>query len=168
MGTEDIPIEEMTPEQFNEFILNLESLEEELDQSENDINEESLNTSSNEVATATIDVIKNQKDKLADNYLDERKKEIWVKIIALVVFTGIIIYQLKTINDMMMGIGNGKLIYSDAVISIFITGVFAELFAIVKIMFTNLFPADNNKNQTDLIKSVILQLEKENEDKKDG
>ena len=144
-------------------------LDENLKQEDTNIDKEIQldDNSDKELADSVFNSIENQKIKLANNYLDERRKELDIKTISLAAFTVLIIYQLVEVNKIILGIGRGELIYSDTVISIFITGVFVELIAIVKIMFHNLFPADNNKNQTDLIKSALTGKD-ENEDKKDG
>ena len=152
----------------NEF---QQKLEEELEQENSNIEQEILLDNNTEeykkMADSVFNSIENQKIKLANNYLDERKTELGIKTASLTAFMVLIIYQLVEVNKIILGIGKEELVYSDVVISIFITGIFVELIAVVRIMFTNLFPADNNKNQTDLIKSVISEMEKENKDKKD-
>ena len=151
----------------NEF---QQKLEEELEQENSNIEQEILLDNNTEeykkMADSVFNSIENQKIKLA-NYLDERKTELGIKTASLTAFMVLIIYQLVEVNKIILGIGKEELVYSDVVISIFITGIFVELIAVVRIMFTNLFPADNNKNQTELIKSVISEMEKENKDKKD-
>ncbi len=152
----------------NEF---QQKLEEELEQENSNIEQEILLDNNTEeykkMADSVFNSIENQKIKLANNYLDERKTELGIKTASLTAFMVLIIYQLVEVNKIILGIGKEELVYSDVVISIFITGIFVELIAVVRIMFTNLFPADNNKNQTELIKSVISEMEKENKDKKD-
>lgn len=172
-SSEDILLDSLQ-EQILKILLDDEvqqKLEEELEQEDSNIGQDILldnDTEKNkELADSVFNSIENQKIKLANNYLDERKKELSIKTISLTAFTVLIMYQLVEVNKMILGIGRGELVYSDPVISIFITGVFVELIAIVKIMFHNLFPADNNKNQTELIKSAIAGKD-ENEDKKDG
>ncbi len=152
----------------NEF---QQKLEEELEQENSNIEQEILLDNNTEeykkMADSVFNSIENQKIKLANNYLDERKTELGIKTASLTAFMVLIIYQLVEVNKIILGIGKEELVYSDVVISIFITLIFVELIAVVRIMFTNLFPADNNKNQTELIKSVISEMEKENKDKKD-
>ena len=107
-------------------------------------------------------IIENQKQQLTQNYLNERNIELLLRIIIAGIFVWIITSQLKKINIIIESIGKGTLKYDVAVISIYITGVFGQLITLAVIIFNNLFPSDNNKNQVELIKSILGKIDVNN------
>ena len=107
-------------------------------------------------------IIENQKEQVTQNYLNERSIELLLRIIIAGIFVWIITSQLKKINIIIESIGKGTLKYDVAVISIYITGVFGQLITLAVIIFNNLFPSDNNKNQVELIKSILGKIDVNN------
>lgn len=108
-----------------------------------------------EKSKSARNIIESQQQQVTQNYLGERHIELLLRILISATFIWIIISQLKKTNGIIQSIGNGSLKYDVAVISIYITGVFGQLIALAIIIFNNLFPSDNNKNQVDLIKSIL-------------
>lgn len=104
-------------------------------------------------------IIENQTAQVTQNYLNERSIELFLRIIIAGIFVWIITSQLKKINIIIESIGKGTLKYDVAVISIYITGVFGQLITLAVIIFNNLFPSDNNKNQVELIKSILGKID---------
>ena len=90
-------------------------------------------------------IIENQKQQVTQNYLNERNIELLLRIIIAGIFVWIITSQLKKINIIIESIGKGTLKYDVAVI-----------------IFNNLFPSDNNKNQVELIKSILGKIDVNN------
>lgn len=107
-------------------------------------------------------IIENQTAQVTQNYLNERSIELFLRIIIAGIFVWIITSQLKKINIIIESIGKGTLKYDVAVISIYITGVFGQLITLAVIIFNNLFPSDNNKNQVELIKSILGKIDVNN------
>lgn len=108
-------------------------------------------------------VVEEQQKQVTQNYLNERTIELLLRIIIACIFVWIIASQLKKINIIIESIGKGNLKYDIAVISIYITGVFGQLITLAIIIFNNLFPSDNNKNQVDLIKSILGKIDNNND-----
>lgn len=108
-------------------------------------------------------VIEDQQKQVTQNYLNERTIELLLRIIIAIIFVCIITSQLKKINIIIESIGKGNLKYDIAVISIYITGVFGQLITLTVIIFNNLFPSDNNKNQVELIKSILGKIDNNND-----
>lgn len=155
-------------QEIDELGFTIEAWDEIFTNSSNNVNEELLNDKSTEEdkidANKFLEVVSIQTNNVATSYLTEKNVELEMKTKSLTIFTSIVIFQLLFINYTISKIGKGEWQFPEAVINIFITGVFVELLAIVHCMFKSLFPPDNNKTQADLLKSVLLRLDKKKED----
>lgn len=89
-------------------------------------------------------------------WMNEKKSEQRMKRGLSYVISTILIIQIVYINIIVWKIGKGTMIFDEWTIRLFITGVFAEIVALVKIVVSNIFPKSGNKDFMDFINAFYF------------
>ena len=74
----------------------------------------------------------------------------------------ILVIQVIFINVIVWKIGKGEMDFDEWTIRLFITGIFAEIVALVKIVINNLFPKSGNKDFMDFINTFYFNKRNNN------
>ncbi len=76
--------------------------------------------------------------------------------------SGLKIIQVIFINVIVWKIGKGEMDFDEWTIRLFITGIFAEIVALVKIVINNIFPKSGNKDFMDFINTFYFNKRNNN------
>ena len=87
---------------------------------------------------------------------DEKKTEQRMKQGLSLGISIILVIQVIFINVVVWKIGKGEMDFDELTIRLFITGIFAEIVALVKIVINNLFPKSGNKDFMDFINTFYF------------
>ena len=87
----------------------------------------------------------------------EKKTERLLKLVFSSVIGVILIVQISILNFLVIQIGQGNLKFDEWTIRLFVTGVFAEIVALVKIIITNLFPQNGGKDFMDFLNNMFIK-----------
>lgn len=113
---------------------------------------------------------KNDRMQVLSIWMNEKRTEQKMKIALCISIGVILIIQIVYINIVIWGIGAKFMSFDEWTIRIFVTGVFAEIVALVKIVVNNIFPKNGNKDFMDFInafyfnKRISANLLEEKED----
>ena len=93
---------------------------------------------------------------------DEKKTEQRMKQGLSLGISIILVIQVIFINVIVWKIGKGEMDFDEWTIRLFITGIFAEIVALVKIVINNLFPKSGNKDFMDFINTFYFNKRNNN------
>lgn len=114
------------------------------------------------VVTETISNDKKQKSVKERYFLEimkmwekEKKMERFLKYIFSGVIGVLLIVQIIILNVLLFNIGAKKFQFDEWTLRLFITGVFAEIVALIKIIITNLFPKNGGKEFMEFLSNTF-------------
>lgn len=140
-----------------------DSIKEYMEKNNDSITIEELieNDEKNDRITFTISDEQKENAKKNNDYIEvlaiwkkEKHTEQIMKVILSVVLGIILLVQIICINIVIFKIGQGSMIFDEWTIRFFITGVFAEIVALVKIIVNNLYPQSGSKDFMEFINEL--------------